>query len=139
MSPENLVSKEDPNTIYTDVRKIGEGAAGEVFVATNKKTDKKVALKKMALNDESLDLLLTEIQIMRTSKHPNIVEYMDSYIVKDQLWVAMEFMGSGCLTEILDQFDNCQMTEAQMAYTCLETLKALQYIHSLHRIHRYIS
>lgn len=82
-------------------------AAGEVFVATNVHTGNKVALKKMALNDESMEvhsfggcllydlsltsrllkLLITEILIMKTSKHPNIVEFIDSYIVKDQIWV----------------------------------------------------
>lgn len=32
----------------------------------------------------------------------------------------MEFMGSGCLTEVLDQFEVIQMTEEQMAYVALE-------------------
>ncbi len=75
------MSKEDPNELYTDVLKIGEGyvqrtspralawflhglregpykrrAAGEVYVATNIKTGNKVALKKMALNDESMEV-----------------------------------------------------------------------------------
>lgn len=135
-SLEQLVSKEDPNELYTDVLKIGEGAAGEVFVATNIKTGNKVALKKMALNDESMELLITEILIMKTSKHPNIVEFIDSYVVRDQIWVAMEYMGSGCLTEVIDQADSCPMSEAQMAYVALESCKALHYIHTLHRVHR---
>lgn len=133
---DQLISKEDPTRIYVDARKIGEGAAGEVFSATNSRTGMKVAVKKMALNGESLKLLITEISIMKTSKHPNIVEYVDSYMVEDQLWVIMEFMSGGCLTEVLEQFDYVQMNEAQMAYVCAQTLKALMYIHSLHRIHR---
>jgi len=131
-----LISKDDPKQIYREARKIGEGAAGEVFVATNFKTKLKVAIKKMALNNDSLNLLVTEISIMKTSKHPNIVDYMESYIVGDQLWVVMEFMGGGCLTEVLEQFEYCQMTEPQIAHVCTETLKALMFIHSLHRIHR---
>jgi len=133
---DQLVSQEDPTTIYFDMKKIGEGAAGEVFVATTKKTNKKVAVKKMALNGESLKLLITEISIMKTSHHDNIVDYIDSYIVEDQLWVVMEYMGGGCLTEVLEQFENVKMTEEQIALVCLETLKALCYVHSLHRIHR---
>jgi len=133
---DQLVSQEDPTQLYTDMKKIGEGAAGEVFVAVSKKTNHKVAVKKMALNGESLKLLITEISIMKSSHHENIVDYMDSYIVEDQLWVVMEYMGGGCLTEVLEQFDNVKMTEAQIALVCLETLKALCYVHSLHRIHR---
>jgi len=132
---DQLVSKEDPLQIYGDMKKVGEGAAGEVFLATS--TDgSPVAVKKMQLNGESLKLLITEISIMKTSHHDNIVDYVESYIVEDQLWVVMEFMGGGCLTEVLEQFDSVKMTEAQMAYASRETLKALIYIHSLHRIHR---
>jgi tRNA A-37 threonylcarbamoyl transferase component Bud32 len=132
-----LVSKEDPTKIYTDMDKIGEGAAGEVFLAINSKTRKKVAVKKMEINSENLKLLVTEIGIMKTSRHENIVQYVDSYIVEEkQLWVVMEYMDGGCLTDILEQFDQIKMTEPQIAFCCRETLKALSYIHSLHRIHR---
>ena len=30
----------------------------------------------------------------------------------------MEFMGGGCLTDILDQFEHVKMTEPQMAFVC---------------------
>ncbi len=60
----------------------------------------------------------------------------DSYIVDEQLWVVMEFMGSGCLTDVLDQFDTVRLNEAQIAYCAKEVLKALIYIHNMHRIHR---
>mmetsp|Transcript_30317 Transcript_30317/g.84725 ORF Transcript_30317/g.84725 Transcript_30317/m.84725 type:complete len:501 (+) Transcript_30317:50-1552(+) len=133
---DQLVSQEDPNARYKDMKRIGEGAAGEVFSAMDTTTGQKVAVKKMALNGESLKLLITEISIMKSSHHDNIVNYMDSYIVDDQLWVVMEYMGGGCLTEVLEQFDHVKMTEGQIALCCVETLKALLYIHSLHRIHR---
>mmetsp|Transcript_35556 Transcript_35556/g.48582 ORF Transcript_35556/g.48582 Transcript_35556/m.48582 type:complete len:517 (+) Transcript_35556:56-1606(+) len=133
---DQLVSTEDPTQLYGSMKKIGEGAAGEVFLAISKKTQNKVAVKKMALNGESLKLLITEISIMKTSHHDNIVDYIDSYIVNDQLWVVMEFMGGGCLTEILEQFKSIQMAEEQIARVCRETLAALCYIHSRHRIHR---
>ena len=124
---DQLVSQDDPTTIYFDMKKIGEGAAGEVFVATTKKTNKKVAVKKMALNGESLKLLITEISIMKTSHHDNIVDYIDSYIVEDQLWVVMEYMGGGCLTEVLEQFENVKMTEEQIALVCLEVYLFLSF------------
>jgi len=133
---ETLVNKANPNDVFRDIVKIGEGAAGEVFVAVEAKTGQKVAIKKMALNDESVELLVTEISIMKTSKHPNIVTYLDTYVTGNEIWVIMEYMGNGCLTEVLDQWEFCQMNEAQIAFVCRETLRALAFIHSLHRIHR---
>ena len=111
-------------------------AAGEVFLATVVETDERVAVKKMKLDEESLPLVVTEIDIMKSSAHPNVVRYIDSYVKDDDLWVAMEFMGGGCLTEILDQYPRITMTEPQMAYVARETLECLVYIHNMHRIHR---
>jgi tRNA A-37 threonylcarbamoyl transferase component Bud32 len=139
LSLEDLVSRENPEDIFSDFKKIGEGAAGEVFVAFTKDR-KKVAIKKMSLNSESRKLIVTEINIMKTSHHPNIVTYIGSYITSregyEQLWVVMEYMGGGCLTDVLDQFETVKLDEAQIALCCKETLKALIYIHEMHRIHR---
>lgn len=136
-SLQDLLSNDDPNTIYGNQKKIGEGAAGEVFSAFDNRSGQKVAIKKMPLNAQNMKLLVTEIAIMKSSSHPNIVQYFDSYLLGEQIWVVMEFMGSGCLTEVLEQFENgVHMNEAQMAYVSYASLSALQYIHSLHRIHR---
>jgi len=135
----DVVSKEDPRLIYFDIEKIGEGAAGEVFRALHKSKNSVIAIKQMnlAAQQKNIKLLLTEIDIMKNSNHKNIVHYFDSYIVDEKyLWVVMEFMSGGCLTDILEQFDTIQMTEKMIAHVCKETLDGLQYIHSLHRIHR---
>jgi hypothetical protein len=132
----DLISKEDPNLIYRDPKKVGEGAAGEVFLAYDKRINEQVAIKKMPLNNQNLKLLVTEIGIMKTSVHPNIVKYLDSYIVGESIWVVMEYMGAGCLTEVLEQYQHIKMTEDQIAFVSLHTLRGLAYIHSLHRIHR---
>ena len=61
---EDLVNKADPTTIYTDIVKIGEGAAGEVFSAVDTRPGEtkgqKVAIKQMPLNGENAKLLVTE-------------------------------------------------------------------------------
>jgi len=91
----------------------------------------------MEINADNIKLLVTEIGIMKTSHHENIVDYIDSYIVDERfLWVVMEYMDGGCLTDILELFDELKMKEGQVAFCCKQTLKALRYIHSLHRIHR---
>jgi len=132
-----LVSRDNPVHLFKDMEKIGEGAAGEVFLATDARNGKRIAVKKMEINAENMKLLVTEIGIMKTSHHDNIVDYVDSYIVDDRgLWVVMEYMDAGCLTDVLEQFDELKMTEPQIAFVCRETLRALSYIHSLHRIHR---
>eukprot|EP01126_Amoeba_proteus_P043111 TRINITY_DN4710_c0_g1_i10.p1 TRINITY_DN4710_c0_g1~~TRINITY_DN4710_c0_g1_i10.p1 ORF type:complete len:243 (+),score=70.09 TRINITY_DN4710_c0_g1_i10:723-1451(+) len=81
-------------------------------------------------------MIVTEIEIMKGSKHANLVEFFDCFDVNKSLWVVMEFMDGGCLTDILEEFETVKMTEKQIAYVCRETLRGLVYLHQYHRIHR---
>ena len=46
---------------------------------------------------------------MRDYHHPNIVNMFSSYLVRDELWVVMEYLEGGALTDIIShsksQFD----------------------------------
>jgi len=92
----------------------------------------------MNLSPDSISLITSEIQIMKMTRHNNIVGYIDAYIVDNnkKLWIAMEYMDQGCLTEVLEQFEVFRMSEPEISWVCGEVLKGLHYIHSRHRIHR---
>ncbi|NWH41024.1 PAK3 kinase, partial [Chloropsis cyanopogon] len=63
-----------------------------------------VALKKMPLRKRSRkELVVNEIQVMKENRHPNIVNYIDSYLVAEDLWLVMEYVDGGTLTSILVQ------------------------------------
>jgi len=66
-------------------------------------------------------------------QHTNVVEHFGTYMKDDKLWVAMEYMDGGALTEVISI---CQITEPQIACICKEILKALVAIHEGERIHR---
>jgi len=40
-------------------------------------------------NQPKKDLIINEIIVMRESKHGNIVNFIDSYLVRDELWVKI--------------------------------------------------
>lgn len=42
-----------------------------------------------------------QVVVMRDYHHPNIVDMYNSYLVNDELWVVMEFMEGGALTDIV--------------------------------------
>eukprot|EP01119_Soliformovum_irregulare_P006316 TRINITY_DN1818_c0_g1_i1.p1 TRINITY_DN1818_c0_g1~~TRINITY_DN1818_c0_g1_i1.p1 ORF type:complete len:1116 (+),score=413.02 TRINITY_DN1818_c0_g1_i1:146-3493(+) len=135
---EELVSKQDPAKLYKELKKIGEGGVAEVYLAIENSSQKKVAIKKMNMNHKALteQSLVNEILIMRNCTHENIVELVDTYQVKQQVWVVMEYMGRGSVTDILEQFQDIRMTEPQIAAVCLATLRGLECIHISHNIHR---
>ncbi|BFU25188.1 serine/threonine protein kinase, putative [Entamoeba histolytica HM-1:IMSS-B] len=134
---EDLAEEGLPEDFYENFSKIGEGAAGEVFVAQNKQTGKDMALKKCIITSKNEKSLINEIEIMKNCKHPNIVSFFGSYLEEGYVWVVMEFMDSGCLTEVLTEYENgFKMTEPQMAYVLREVMKGLLYLHQRHKIHR---
>ncbi|KAJ3162771.1 Protein kinase [Geranomyces michiganensis] len=130
----SVVSKGDPVAMYSKIKKVGQGASGSVFVARNNTTNAIVAIKQMDLaNQPRKELIVNEILVMKESQHPNIVNYLDSFLVKGELWVIMEYMEGGPLTDIID---GNTMNEAQIAAICLETIKGLHHLHNRSIIHR---
>lgn len=73
------------------------------------------------------ELLFNEVVIMRDYHHPNIVETYSSFLVNDELWVVMEYLEGGALTDIVT---HSRMDEEQIATVCKQCLKALSYLHS---------
>jgi len=130
-----VVSPQDPNQIYAKIKKVGQGASGSVYVAKTLSTGAKVAIKQMDLKVQPRkELIVNEILVMKESQHPNIVNFLDSFIVRDdELWVVMEFMEGGALTDVID---NNTMEEDQIASICFESCKGLQHLHNQSIIHR---
>lgn len=96
-----------------------------------------MAIKSVKLGGDTLSHMIVEVAIMKGSQHPNIVKYFDSFVVDDSiLWLVMEFMGRGCLADLLVEFERCPMSPSLIAYVTRETLQALSYVHSKGRIHR---
>eukprot|EP01121_Diplochlamys_sp_Union-15-3_P014911 TRINITY_DN481_c0_g3_i1.p1 TRINITY_DN481_c0_g3~~TRINITY_DN481_c0_g3_i1.p1 ORF type:complete len:764 (+),score=155.36 TRINITY_DN481_c0_g3_i1:104-2293(+) len=132
---ESLVNSGDPSTLYPELKKIGEGGAATVYSSVHS-SGKTVAIKKMDLNPSNTKVMIQEISLMKDCSHDNIVSYIASYLNKKELWVVMEYMGGGCLTEVLDNHKTLPLRESQIAYVCLCTLRGLAFIHSKFRIHR---
>ena len=54
-------------------------------------------------NQPRKELIVNEILVMKESQHPNIVNFLNSYLVKNnELWVVMEYMEGGALTDIIE-------------------------------------
>lgn len=48
-----------------------------------------------------------QVVIMRDYQHENVVEMYNSYLVGDELWVVMEFLEGGALTDIVTHTRYC--------------------------------
>lgn len=103
-------------------------------MAKNNETGAGVAIKEMNLaRQPRKDMIINEIRIMKECQHPSIVNYIDSFLVKEYLWVVMEYMEGGMLTDIIDRE---KFTESQISTILLETLRGLVHLHQRNIIHR---
>lgn len=109
-------------------------ASGGVYTAYQVGTNLSVAIKQMDLDKQpKKDLIINEILVMRASRHPNIVNYIDSFLHKNDLWVVMEYMEGGSLTDVVTAN---LMTEGQIAAVSRETAQGLEHLHRHGVIHR---
>ncbi|KAK2145459.1 hypothetical protein LSH36_680g01013 [Paralvinella palmiformis] len=129
-----VVSVGDPNKKYTKKEKIGQGASGTVYIAIEVATGREVAIKQMNLSQQpKKELIINEIMVMKEHQNPNIVNYLNSYLVSEELWVVMEYLDGGSLTDVVTE--TC-MDEGQIAAVCRECLQALEFLHENNVIHR---
>lgn len=79
------------------------------------------------------DLIIDEVRLGKDQPHPNMVQQISSYIWKNDVWIIMEYMEGGSLTDIVTQ---SYMNEREIAAVCLEVLRGLHYLHAKGIIHR---
>lgn len=132
--PGTIVNPEDPTDRYNLLDKVGSGASGTVYTAIDRTSQRKVAIKTMELAQQpKKELILTEIEVMRQNRHPNLVNFLDAHLLADDLWVVMEYLEGGALTDVVSE---TVMREEQMAAVCLEATRAIAFLHAKGIIHR---
>ena len=137
----SVVSTSNPLESYNKQKKIGQGASGSVYVARIRDQAPsptaqqivrqfgpraQVAIKQMDLRSQPRkELIVNEIIVMKESRHDNIVNFLDAFLQEDtfELWVVMEFMEGGALTDVID--NNPSIQEDQIATICHEVRKAV--------------
>jgi hypothetical protein len=126
------IRNDDPTKVYKRTRKLGEGASGVVYSALHRKTREKCAIKITSISE--LEQVKTEIAMQNMSKHPNVVGYLETFVTQSDIWMIMEYMQGGPLTEMVGQ--GKVWSEPCIAYVLKQMLMALAFLHRQHRLHR---
>ena len=89
---QNLIFQKNPKNIYLFLN--SEFIfSGVVHTAIETATGMEVAIKQMNLQQQpKKELIINEIVVMKANKHPNVVNFLDAYLVSDELWVTMEYL-----------------------------------------------
>jgi serine/threonine kinase 3 len=131
-------SSRDPEKVFKVQEQLGEGASGAVFRAVHRETKKVVAIKKMQVGVNNVTATVKEIKIMKDLKSAYTLKYYGCYNKDDAIWIIMEYCDGGSLQDIIDARENEEvcLTETQIAQIVAQVLQALEYLHSMKKIHR---
>lgn len=115
---------------------IGKGSSGQVFEVVHKITGEKFACKivhkNFMINDEGT--MTTETEIMKRTKHANIVRLHELFETSASKWFILEHANAGTLQMALASEAN--YTEHVVADAFKQVLKGVQYLHYLGIVHR---
>ncbi|XP_073678514.1 serine/threonine-protein kinase 3 [Garra rufa] len=123
-----------PEEVFDVLEKLGEGSYGNVFKAIHKESGQVVAIKQVPVESD-LQEIIKEISIMQQCDSPYVVKYYGSYFKNTDLWIVMEYCGAGSVSDII-RLRNKTLTEDEIATVLKSTLKGLEYLHFMRKIHR---
>ena len=91
---------------YRLVEKVGQGATGAVWAATDLRTGERVAAKLLypqhAADRDLVGRFIQERAVLESLRHPNIVGFRDLVVEGEQLAIVMDFVAGGSLRDRLD-------------------------------------
>ena len=124
--------------IYEIKQKLGKGKFGLVKLGINKETKQKVAVKIMNKNNmdsSDLELVRTEIEILKICQHPYIIKLYDVFENIDYIYIIMEHCAGGDLFSFI-QKRNFMLKEEKVVVIMYKLCKAVYYVHSYGIAHR---
>ena len=128
-------TNDNPSKKYEILSKLGSGSFGSVYLARNKYTNEKVAMKQIKKSSANLlsdGEITDEIEILKNLDHPDIVRIIESFNTKNSYILITEYCEGG---ELFDQVKN-QLSETQIAVIFKQVLSGLAYLHSNNIVHR---
>ncbi|CAD8171529.1 unnamed protein product [Paramecium pentaurelia] len=132
------------NEQYSILKKLGQGSYGSVWLGQHKKTGILRALKQIkkdSLLFEDQQRMLSELNILKSLDHPNIVRVFECFqednqyiIVTEQFIIILRYLPEG---ELFERIKKLQCFSERMAADYIkQILQAVNYCHDKQIVHR---
>jgi serine/threonine protein kinase len=124
--------------IYDVKEKLGNGKFGLVRLGIHKQTGRKVAVKIMSKKDMStsdLELVRTEIEILKICQHPSIIGLHEVFENTDYFYIIMEYCSGGDLFTYIEK-RGFRLPEPRAFQIIHQLCCAAYYVHSYGIAHR---
>jgi len=133
-SREEVAQKIDD--VYTFEKELGKGAFSVVKLGIHKVSKENVAIKIIEKKNVEQDLhrLATEMQVLKSVNHPNIIQLKEIFETDTMLYIVTEVVTGG---ELFDRIvEKGSYSERDAAVLIKKLVTALEYLHSKNIVHR---
>lgn len=131
MEDYNLTNNSIPQElIYTyDIdRAIGSGGGGVVYLATHKRLQKKVVLKKIRTEVQNFVDCRREVDILKNLRHSYLPQVIDFIECSDgSIFTVMDYINGRSLQDMLDS--GYKFSENEVTKYCSQLTEAVSYLH----------
>ena len=99
----NIFNKGNPYEKYRTLKRINSGSSGQIYKIERKSDQLGLALKMISpIDQDEYDEIQNETSIMKLcQKEDNIIQCYDAYDYDGKLWIYMELMDIGAMTDIV--------------------------------------
>ena len=123
------------NYVYSQKTTLGKGSFSSVYLGENIISGQKVAIKKINISkfEKFRPHIISEINILKTINHPNIVLLIDNIIETKIIYIILEYCGLGDLAEF---YKNTMVKEVYVKHYAKQILDGISYLHQKNIMHR---
>ena len=128
---------------YVIEKAIGRGHFSTVHRAVRRSDERRVALKKVQIFDmldaKARDRCLKEVQLLKSlAPHQSIIQYIDSFIDNNELFIVFEWAEHGDLRRLLRRANESKTTlqEAQVWRYFVQVTDGIKHMHEARVMHR---
>ncbi|WP_164010927.1 serine/threonine protein kinase [Pyxidicoccus trucidator] len=118
---------------YRILRELGAGGMGRVSLAEREDREGPVVVKRMnaelAADPRFRRRLLREAEVAAGLQHPNIVQVLDTGVIDDQLYLAMEYVPGSSLAGVLAASRPVPLPLVPVLHAVAQTCDGLAYVH----------
>jgi len=119
---------------FVNIRVLGSGGFGTVFLLKHKLSDQFFAGKRLnSLSKENQKIIQQEIKTVASFSHPNIIGYKNGFNIGSILYLIMDYCPNGSLDEKIRK--NGKLNEDELINTFITLTNTFEFLHKKNIIH----
>ncbi|XP_067838564.1 serine/threonine-protein kinase Nek1 isoform X3 [Heptranchias perlo] len=124
---------------YDKVNKIGEGSFGKAILVNSKEDGRQYVIKEISISrmsNKEREESRREVAVLANMKHPNIVQYKESFEESGCLYIVMDYCEGGDLFKRINAQKGILFREDQILDWFVQICLALKHVHDRKILHR---